>query len=61
MTANQAEYSIQMMSRILCVSRSGFYAHCNRPPSPRSVADVALTERIATIHERWPGKSEQLS
>lgn len=51
MTANQAEYSVQMMSRTLGVSRSGFYAYHNRPPSNRQVADDALSERIAAIHE----------
>ena len=51
MTASQADYSIQMMSRTLGVSRSGFYAYRNRPPSARSIADEALTERITKIHE----------
>jgi len=51
MTANQAEYSVQLMSRTLGVSRSGFYAYHSRPPSARQVADDALTDRIATIHE----------
>ena len=51
MTANQAEYSIQLMSRTLGVSRSGFYAYHSRPPSDRQVADDALTARIAAIHE----------
>ena len=51
MTANQAEYSIQMMSRTLGVSRSGFYAFHSRPPSARQVADEALSKRIAAIHE----------
>lgn len=51
MTANQADYSIQMMSRTLGVSRSGFYAHHIRPPSARSMADKALSERITKIHE----------
>jgi len=31
--ANQADYSIQMMSGNLGVSRSGFYAHHGRPPN----------------------------
>ncbi|WP_299695384.1 hypothetical protein [uncultured Tateyamaria sp.] len=39
MTANQAEYSIQLMSRTLGVSRSGFYAYHSRPPSDRQVVD----------------------
>ena len=51
MTANQAGYSIQMMSRTLGVSRSGFYAYHSRPPSARQVADDALTDQIASIHE----------
>ncbi len=51
MTANQAEFSIQLMSRTLGVARSGFHAHHSRPPSARQVADDALTDRIATIHE----------
>nr|WP_239479949.1 IS3 family transposase [Actibacterium sp. 188UL27-1] len=50
-TANQAEYSVQMMSHTLGVSRSGFHAYLNRPPSDRQVADDALTDQIAAIHE----------
>jgi putative transposase len=50
MTANQAEYPIQMMSRTLGVSRSGFYAWQSRPPSARQIADEALSKRIAAIH-----------
>ena len=51
MTANQAEYSVRMMSRTLGVSRSGFHAYHSGPPSDRQVADEALTKRIATIHK----------
>jgi hypothetical protein len=51
MNANQAEYSVQMMSRTLGVSRSGFYAYHSRPPSVRQGADEALTKRIAAIQE----------
>ena len=51
MTANQAEYSVQRMSRTLGVSRSGFYAYHSRPPSVRQVADERLSKRIAAIHE----------
>ncbi len=51
MTANQAEYSIQLMSRTLGVSRSGFYAYHSRPPSARQVADDALADRIAAVHK----------
>ena len=51
MTANQAEYSIQLMSRTLGVSRSGFYAYHSRLPSVRQVADERLSKRIAAIHK----------
>jgi len=50
MTANQAEYPVQSMSRTLGVSRSGFYAHLGREPCARSVADAELTKRIEAIH-----------
>ena len=51
MTANRADYSIQMMSRTLSVSRSGFYAHHSRPPNDRVISDEAMSQRIAQIHE----------
>lgn len=51
MTANQAGYSIQLMSRTLGVSRSGFYACHRRPPSIRHLADEELSKRIAVIHK----------
>ena len=50
MTANQAVFPVQMMARVMGVSRSGFYAWYRRPPSNRAVADSRLTERIAKIH-----------
>ncbi len=48
--AQRAEHSIQIMCRVLEVSRSGFHAWARREPSPRAVADQALTGRIAEIH-----------
>jgi putative transposase len=48
--ATKAEHSIKLMCRVLGVSRSGFHAWENRPPSARAVADEALTERITEIH-----------
>ena len=51
MTANQAEYSIQLMSLTLGVSRSGFYACRRRPPSIRQLADEALSKRIVAVHK----------
>lgn len=38
------------MCRVLKVSRSGFYAWCHRRPSPRTVANQALLQRIREIH-----------
>ena len=49
--ARKAEHSILIMCRVLEVSRSGFHAWAAREPSPRAVADAALTGRIAEIHE----------
>ncbi len=37
---------------MLGVSRSGYYAWREWPPSKRSHEDAALTERIAQIHLR---------
>jgi putative transposase len=48
--ATKAEHSIQIMCRVLEVSRSGFHAWARREPSARAVADAVLSERIAEIH-----------
>jgi putative transposase len=48
--ATRAEHSIQLMCRVLGVSRSGFHAWTTRALSARAVADQALTGRIAEIH-----------
>ncbi len=50
MTANPAMFPTKTMSRILGVSRSGYYAWRDRSPSARSIADAALTDRIKAIH-----------
>lgn len=44
-----------MMCRVLEVSRSGYYAWLERPPSKRDLEDAWLLERIETIHERSRG------
>ena len=46
MTVNQAEYSIQLMSRTLGVSRSGFYAYHGRLPCARQVWSTATSMRM---------------
>jgi putative transposase len=49
--SKKAEHSIKTMCRVLGVSRSGYHAWAERPPSPRAVKDARLTERIVEIHE----------
>ena len=50
MTANQADFSVEMMARAMSVSRSGFYAWTHREPSARDLADQELTLKIRRIH-----------
>jgi transposase InsO family protein len=42
--------SVQLATRVLQVSESGYYAWRSRPPSPRSLRHSWLTEAITTIH-----------
>jgi putative transposase len=48
--AEKARHSIPMLCRLLGVSRSGYYAWRNRPPSERASFDAVLSEKIETIH-----------
>jgi putative transposase len=50
MKANQATFPIGRMARLLGVSRAGYYAWLDRPPSARAEADAALLRRIRTVH-----------
>jgi putative transposase len=50
MKANQATFPIARMARLLGVSRAGYYAWLDRPPSARAEADAALLRRIRTVH-----------
>jgi putative transposase len=52
---HRARYRIATMCRVLEVSPSGYYAWLDRPPSARAEADVWLTARIRSIHERSRG------
>ena len=49
--ARRAEHSIQIMCRVLGVSRSGFHAWERREPSRRACRDASLTDLIAGIHD----------
>ncbi len=55
MKAHQDQYPIIAMSRVLEVSRSGFYAWSSRLPSRRAVEDVRLGQRIQEVHEQSRG------
>ena len=50
MKANQAEFPIRTMCRVLGVSPSGYYEWRDRPPSARARTDTALLERIERHH-----------
>lgn len=50
MKANQANYPVSMMCRLLDVSTSGYYAWLKRSPSKRSREDEILTEKIRHYH-----------
>jgi putative transposase len=53
--ANQANYAVRTMCRVLKVSHSGFYAWRDRSPSKRTIDDAVLTERIRQIHAASDG------
>lgn len=48
--ANQADFPVRTLCRVLDVSASGFYAWCSREPSARAIENAALTENIRAIH-----------
>lgn len=52
MKANQAIHSVEVMCRLLGVSRSGFYAWAERPMCLRRRRDLELTGKIFAIHRR---------
>lgn len=46
MATHESEFDVKVMSRVLCVSRSGYYAWRNRPESQRTQANARLLARI---------------
>ena len=55
MRANQAQFRIATMARVLGVSPSGFYAWRQRGRSARERSDEALTARVRVIHAHSRG------
>jgi putative transposase len=50
--AEKADYPVAVLCKVLGVSRSGYYAWRERPPSERQKQDTVLCEEIERIHER---------
>ncbi|MCA1837365.1 MAG: IS3 family transposase [Gemmatimonadaceae bacterium] len=50
--AEKASYPVSLLCRVLRVSRSGYYAWKDRPPSKRSREDAILIEKIREVHTR---------
>ncbi len=48
---HQAEFPVELLCDVLGVSRSGFYAWRDRPPSPTALRRERLTEQIREVHE----------
>jgi transposase InsO family protein len=48
--AHQGQFPVTPMCRALSVSRSGFYAWLERPPSARAVRQTALVAQIDAVH-----------
>lgn len=51
----KAFFPVIVLCDVLGVSRSGFYAFCRRPASPRVASDVQLAVAIAATHRRSHG------
>jgi putative transposase len=49
--ANQADFPVRTMCRVLGVSAGGFYAWRERASSQRSITNAVMTERIRQIHK----------
>lgn len=49
--AHRTQFQVKRMCRVLGVTRSGFYAWQDRPPSERAQANQALLARIRTVYQ----------
>jgi putative transposase len=50
MSTNQASFPVALMARVLGVSKAGYYAWRDRPPSAHAQSDAVLLQRIQTVH-----------
>lgn len=50
--AERSHLPVSLLCRMLGVSRSGYYAWREQPPSSRNREDAILTEKICEVHER---------
>lgn len=55
MEKHRSQFRVVKMAEVLNVSKSGFYAYLNRPPSNREIENNFLLEKIKTIHKRSYG------
>ena len=53
---HRSAYPVTLMCRVLAVSRSGYYAWRERPPSAREMANQQLLEKIKAIHKKSRGR-----
>lgn len=51
MKANQADFPVRSLCRVLRVSASGYYDWLDRAPSARAQANAALMQRISEVHQ----------
>lgn len=56
---NTKSYSVAIMSQVLDVSRSGYYAWLKRPPSARDQADQDALEDIKQLYTHSKGRLGQ--
>ena len=47
---HKGEFPVEALCRVLGVSRAGFYAWIDRPPSPTAVRRAGLVERVREAH-----------
>ena len=53
--AKKSQHPVSLLCGVLGVSRAGYYAWKDRPPSPRAMRDAQLSEQIAEIHDESQG------